>query len=798
MRIFNLPAIFTLIILLGLSACGGGGGGGGSQTNATVTYTVASSAGAGGSISSTQTVDEGGAASFTVTPDTGFIINSVSGCSGSLTGNTYTTGAITADCSVTATFTERALNAVSALFPTNGANWNDYVAGSDPTTATDTACDMGTITDCLHGGELRAVEVTDKSSCTDLTATDTLGAFNWECDDSTNPVRMISTGLADKKYLSDLIDFTGNTIKPDGVTVFDNGVQYGATPETVWWSNAIAVNNSSGSGSVIHLTTESTIYLVTNNVSAAYSIDADRIGVVIEPGITVTGELSGGLAIGSSDVLVSGATRLWIEGQVDASTYNRGIRLLNSHFTRLRNVKVSHAASEGIYVGSGQLMYLRYITTTDNDYGIRLSGVNSVSTVKNATLEDALVSGNTQCGLYVTGNRNVVSRLDAIDNGNSSESANVCLEGQNADLNQFFDINASHGVYYGIWLINAGSGDVSENAFNNIRVSNNGVEGIVLGTGSFSNTFTQATVSNNRNTGILIVSTGPANNNRFADVTIANNGAGGISAGEYDFLMNVVASNNGANGIIIGANDTAFNLAAINNATDGIYLNSADDSVFTGLLKVGSNGADCTVNGGTNPGLTGACANVGTSDATASFSVDASTSFVGKVTSGDTQNTSDTNGGATDAVGSAADFDWIHFENDFRAWGIDGSAFANADHRGQWPDGSDGRIWDWSVSASDVGDGGNPALFNVLALPDGNDTFDLVDFVSTQTGLRNAIEFLGDDIGDDDGICESGETCLYTPNIGAYQGHGNLISAGAFTDGTLTGVTLLRYENNGR
>ena len=798
MRVFNLPAIFTLIILLGLTACGGGGGGGGSQSNVAVTYAVDSSAGAGGSISSAQTVDEGGTASFTVTPDTGFIIDSVSGCSGSLTGNTYTTGPITADCSVTATFTERVLNAVSALFPTNGANWNDYVAGSDPTTATDTACDLVTITDCLHGGELRAVEVTDKSSCTGLTATDTLGAFNWECDDSTNPVRMISTGLADKKYLSDLIDFSGNAFKPDGVTVFDNGIQYGATPETVWWSNAIEVNNSNGSGSVIHLTAESTIYLVTNNVSAAYSIDADRIGLVIEPGITVTGELP---VVGSSDVIVSDATRLWIEGQVDANTYNynRGIRLLNSHFTRLRNVRVSHAASEGIYVGSGQLMYLRYVTATDNGYGIRLGGVNSVSTVKNAALEDALVSGNTQCGLYVTGNRNVVSRLDAIGNGNSSESANLCLETQNADLNQFFDINASHGVYYGIWLINPASGDVSGNVFNNIRVSNNGVEGIVLGTGSFSNTFTRVTVSNNRNTGILIVSTGSANNNRFADVTIANNGAGGISAGEYDFLMNVVASNNGASGIIIGANDTAFNLAVTNNATDGIYLNSADDSVFTGLLKVGNNGtADCTVNGGTNPGLTGACANAGTSDATPSFSVDAATIFVGKVTGDDAQNSSDTNGGATDAVGSAADFDWIHFENDFRAWGIDGSAFPNADHRGQWPDGSDGRIWDWSVSASDVGDGGNPALLNVLALPDGNDTFDLVGFLSTQIGLRNAIEFLGDGIGDDDGICESNETCLYTPNIGAYQGHGKLISAGAFTDGTLTGITLLRYENNGR
>ena len=55
-------------------------------------------------------------------------------------------------------------------------------------------------------------------------------------------------------------------------------------------------------------------------------------------------------------------------------------------------------------------------------------------------------------------------------------------------------------------------------------------------------------------------------------------------------------------------------------------------------------------------------------------------------------------------------------------------------------------------------------------------------------------------IGDDDGLCETDEHCLFTPNISSYQGHGALISAGAFTDGGaggLTGITLWKYENNG-
>ena len=70
------------------------------------TYTVTpSTGGAGGAITpnTPQTVNSGSAASFTVTPDSGYTV-SVSGCGGNLSGTTYTTGAVTADCTVTATF----------------------------------------------------------------------------------------------------------------------------------------------------------------------------------------------------------------------------------------------------------------------------------------------------------------------------------------------------------------------------------------------------------------------------------------------------------------------------------------------------------------------------------------------------------------------------------------------------------------------------------------------------------------------------------------------------------------------
>ncbi len=70
-----------------------------------LSYTVTAQANSGGSVSpETTTVIEGTSTSFTVTPDSGYSIDSVSGCNGSLSGSTYITGAINSDCTVTASF----------------------------------------------------------------------------------------------------------------------------------------------------------------------------------------------------------------------------------------------------------------------------------------------------------------------------------------------------------------------------------------------------------------------------------------------------------------------------------------------------------------------------------------------------------------------------------------------------------------------------------------------------------------------------------------------------------------------
>lgn len=110
MRI-NKPKICLLVLTtLALSACGGGGGGddgGGSPPTTTPSYTVtATVTGSNGSITpASQSIKKGQTATLTLAPDTGYHVDSVSGCgNGTLSGTTYTTGAVTADCTVSASF----------------------------------------------------------------------------------------------------------------------------------------------------------------------------------------------------------------------------------------------------------------------------------------------------------------------------------------------------------------------------------------------------------------------------------------------------------------------------------------------------------------------------------------------------------------------------------------------------------------------------------------------------------------------------------------------------------------------
>jgi hypothetical protein len=166
---------------------------------------------------------------------------------------------------------------------------------------------------------------------------------------------------------------------------------------------------------------------------------------------------------------------------------------------------------------------------------------------------------------------------------------------------------------------------------------------------------------------------------------------------------------------------------------------------------------------------------------------------------------------ATDSVNAAGTTtgpyidlaDWLRFGREHRLWIKNSSGPLDPASRGACLAGTC-RMAEWDLSASanellnrsNTANSPNSAFVAQAACPpelSGNTT--LQDDTG-QLYLKNAVEFLGDGTGDDDGLCENGDRCLYTPNFGAYQGHGQKIHC-VFQDGVISSVKLQAHLWNG-
>jgi hypothetical protein len=141
---------------------------------------------------------------------------------------------------------------VTAAYPNNGVNWNDYVKNDGATiyAGTDTACvgNETPYTACLHAGEMRKVVITGVSACTGLSMTDSLGAFDWTCSASSGTATFYSS-LKSTKGLRDLLTVAGWS--QNSVTL--SGSQTASSSSTTWWTNTITAlpDNSVGGAGVV-------------------------------------------------------------------------------------------------------------------------------------------------------------------------------------------------------------------------------------------------------------------------------------------------------------------------------------------------------------------------------------------------------------------------------------------------------------------------------------------------------------------------------------------------------------------
>lgn len=323
----------------------------------------------------------------------------------------------------------------------------------------------------------------------------------------------------------------------------------------------------------------------------------------------------------------------------------------------------------------------------------------------------------------------------------------------------------------------------------------------------------QAPAGNNRIVDFVGFAAGgnPVTNLGGTDLVIVNATLAASSSRGYTattpthlVLLNVATTNHQFHGVELGGptDNTIANLGTANNSQLGINLNTSSNNQFRGVLKAGNNlGGPCGVTGGTAPGLISlTCTDSGAdgsstytgqnSDAVLTTTLNFNSGvFIGRVLSDDTSNTQDVDGLLIwDSLS-----DRFNFENRYRAWAQETTGITDANLRTPCSSGSNCRIYDWSLSSSDT------QLRNVNAVvTSGGTATHIFSDGSTVTFLTFAAEILGDSTGNDNGLCESNERCLYSPNIGAYQGHGDISIVGTVAADSVTNVTLYQYATNGR
>lgn len=447
------------------------------------------------------------------------------------------------------------------------------------------------------------------------------------------------------------------------------------------------------------------------------------------------------------------------------------------------------------------------VTLTDGGSTVTLL----VEDTTGSTFDNFNISGpsnNSWCMFIDNVSTSVFSRF------NIQPCANPSTEGvrvSDSDDNKFYSWKCVNTIGC-IWLFN---GTEDRNVIHDATAINNSQTAFIQE--GIDNTFTRIT-SIGGDTGIWVPG-GAGSQMTFAHITFGNHSTYGLR-GLDGTLVNILALNNNSSGIdfdIAGVNGSRVaNVASAYNGWEGITLGGgATNWVFSGNLLLFGNSSPCGVYGGANQGLYhNTCTQSGTdgsndygahaSTATFRSSLDPIASIVGKVDVDDSANASDNLG----LRAFAAITDWLTFRYPMRGYATDGSAFPNSDNQGVCAAG-DCRIWDFRLASSDtilrntIGNGlaQNPPFVAGAACPapvHGNQVMTDNQTVPN-TFLLAAFEIVEDSVGDDDGLCESNEACIYAPNFGAYQGEGDYLAAGSctFANGAVSGVTMYAYPTNG-
>ncbi len=767
-----------------------------------------------------------------------FMLNFISACSPHFNRNRTKSSSISSSTSAALVPYEIS---VSQYYNHGTDKWNDYVKSDD---SADCVGNEGSYTACLHAGEKRKV-TTLESSCSGLAMTDHNGWMDWTCSVVSGLATFTGT-LKTNKSLDNLIldstKFNSNKVTLTGCPTCPI-----ESSDSIWWSNTVLNLVDNGGTGVEVLNSANSIYVADRNTNTdGYSIQADGIAVLVKSGSTLnligppncdatTGTVG---AIDSCVVFSDTFKFLYIEATIQGNNGDFTVLLADTFFSKLRNISITQSAVAISLINSNSITLDGLTLDGSNRHGIIYTNTTS-SLIKNITMTDVtrkhieldITSGaNLLQNINLTSPTQIQLNFDMISiASNANELNNVNIYNSNPSgtgvaLNILGNENSIHDSYY---TNNSTPITIQgiQNKLYKINFSNNLNNDVAI-TNDF-NIFSQNTHLNT-NGYQYDLSNGPSYSNIFSAITSMNGSAEvfNLQGNAHGTIVHNAAIVRGDSGPIkLSTNYNTLSQIAFSNMTNNFWSIdlSSNYNKFTGNLLFPN--TNCSVGAGIDSGLDNlTCANNGTSDANLVTGTHVLDSFVQSV--GIDSINSEVQPGGTPFGGIT---EWISFENFFRAWGFnspgicsgvslcttyDLSLLTSSDITNRSGDGI-------NLNHSDDGsgnylfpntDGGCPSevkgttkLRTTAACSDG---VSITQGACTGGGgtwftsiehLANAIEVMGDSIGNDNGLCESNEDCLYTPNFGTYQGHGTLTTC-AYNDGggSVTGVTMYGYPSNGR
>jgi hypothetical protein len=704
----------------------------------------------------------------------------------------------------------------------NHPMWNDYVlslSASDFNHGADTLCPSPTETrTCIHSGERKKVIAYGyETSCSPILSIHTAlsgsvnDVFDWtDCVLESGKATFYSTGLAQGKGLKDL--FTSAGAKKAFTVELISNYSAAAPTGTLLASSSSAplVSNSTASlvtttGGVtsIDSTQAGKIYTFSgNHFTGGINIDADRVSIVSLDG----GELELGFAGPNSrnsdgefgtgadlrTVITAGSqSGLWIESPLNGNAIADNIL----YFNNVRNSRIHLSKIHETNIVS------------PNAAGIRFIGAQG-NRVTNFAV------GKTFSGIkLISSNANLFSHGSSMDNhGSASISHGIDLTSSNK--NKFVYVSTSNNQSSNIFFDNSST----ENVLSSIVSSSSNMFGIEID--GYANTVVRSTFANNRMGGLAILGGGE---NIFHSILAVRNGS--LTAG-------LIVANS--------ANNTFSQMMAILNGGHGVRLETASiDNKFTGNLIAAYNFDDvgtlkhcfAVAGSGLNPSPSEDCSPAVNSNNAIPpldggiFNPSLAWTSFGAANHSSPAETTNTSNTDANTHPSGTDYtslvDVFKFDDIFENWGLRafGGQWPLSNTTGVWPDthadqgacaaGTTCTLYDWALnqssgirntswdginqnSAEPSGIGGGCStqqLAAPLTTHDGDQTFDML-----------TAEFIGDYLGDDDGLCEDGEACIYLPNFGAYQGDGSFDACVAGNhSGVQTQDFLVYYfSSNGR